>query len=188
MVQKVFLSLLLYLSVTYAQYSACDVSRTLTAVGQSVNINHLTSHGNCRYSIISPFETYLEASCKIATVCNRHIFALSRAGELDLSDGTTYCGSGSPPIVRSIGNELVIALNNGGFAPGSFSCTVRVVNNNCDCGWSANTKIVGGINTGVNEFVSHAALVDTGTRERYCGAIIGEKLKFCMNLILTFYF
>jgi hypothetical protein len=171
-------------SAVNAQFQNCDVTRNIAFAGQSVTLNHLTSHGTCRYLITAPADTFIVASCSITTTCNRHIFTISRAGEKDFSDGLTYCGNGSPPEISSIGNEIVVALDNAFYAPGAFSCrftSVAPSNANCDCGWSANTKIVGGSNTGINEIVSHAGLVDTTTKEIYCGAIISKNFKLLSN-------
>jgi hypothetical protein len=163
---------------TNAQFTNCDVTRSLTYVGQWVNLDHTTSVASCRYLITSPPDTYIQASCSISTTCTRNVFSISRAGEKDLSDALTYCGKGTPPVATSIGNEIVVALNNGIYAPGSFQCTFTVVapsNTNCDCGWSLNTKIVGGTHTAVNEFVSHGGLVDVLSKEIYCGAVISKR-------------
>jgi hypothetical protein len=175
---KRFLYLLCCATLAKAQYSTCDLLKSLTFPGQSITVNHLASDGSCRYLIVSPVDTYVEATCTISTICSRHVFTFSRAGLADVSDGLTYCGSGNPPVATSIGNEMVVTLNNGGYAPGSFTCTFTAVTTNCDCGWSVNTKIVGGSNTGVNEIVSHAGLVNTATKEIYCGAIIGENISY----------
>lgn len=162
---------------SFAQFQNCDVVRSISIGGQPTTLNHLSNFGSCRYLITSPADTFVEASCRLSTTCGRHIFTVSKAGDYDLSDGQTFCGGGSTSVIKSIGNEILVALNNGDFAPGSFTCTFTAVaqtNNNCDCGWSRNTKIVGGGPTGVNEIVSHAGLVNSQTKEVYCGAIISK--------------
>lgn len=70
------------------------------------------------------------------------------------------------------------------FDGSSFACVLKssaLTNSNCDCGWNVRSKIVGGTSAGVNEFVSHAGLVDKTTKEIFCGAIIGECLLKCFN-------
>lgn len=164
-------------SFARAQYQNCDLVKNILYAGQSLTINHPASYGSCRYLVTAPADTFIEATCTISTTCSRHIFTVSKAGERDLSDGLTYCGGGTTPVIKTIGNEIVVALNNGNYAPGSFNCQFSVVsqnNLNCDCGWSVNTKIVGGGQTGVNEIVSHAGLVNSNTKEIYCGAIISK--------------
>jgi trypsin len=44
--------------------------------------------------------------------------------------------------------------------------------NICDCGWRHQTRIVGGHDTGVNEFPSMAAILDRYTTDAFCGASI----------------
>ena len=158
-----------------------DLTRAISYAGQTITITHPTSARSTRYLITAPSETFIQASCSISTTCSKHVFSISRAGEVDLSDGSTYCGVGNLQLFSSIGNEIVVALNNGNNAPGAFTCrftSVALSNTNCDCGWSANTKIVGGVNTGVNEIVSHAGLVDSSTNQVYCGAVISKKEDF----------
>jgi hypothetical protein len=184
MVLKSFVFLLffvLFKNIANAQYQNCDITRNILRTGESVTLNHLTNTGSCRYMVTSPADSYIEATCSLSTTCGRQVFTVSRAGEKDLSDGTTYCGVGTIPVAKSIGNEIVVTLNNGNSAPGSFNCQFTVIaqsNLNCDCGWSKDTKIVGGTQTGVNEIVSHAGLVNANTREIYCGAIISKNLIF----------
>jgi hypothetical protein len=173
----ILLSFVLLQNAARAQYQNCDVVRNILYPGQSLILNHLANYGSCRYLVTAPADTFIEATCSLSTTCSRHVFSISRAGEKDLSDGYTYCGGGTTPVMKSIGNEMVVALNNGNYAQGSFNCRFTAVaqtNQNCDCGWSKNTKIVGGGQTGVNEIVSHAGLVDAGTNEIYCGAIISK--------------
>lgn len=170
-----FLSFVFWQSGADAQLR--DYVDNLVRVGQTLTINHQANRGSSRYLVTSPADSYIEVSCKLSTTCGRHIFSVSRAGEKDLSDASTYCGGGTTPFIRSIGNEMVVALDNGSAAPGTFSCTFTVIAqtaSNCDCGWSVNTKIVGGGRTGVNEIVSHAGLVDVNSKEIYCGATISE--------------
>lgn len=49
--------------------------------------------------------------------------------------------------------------------------------------------MIGGTTAGVNEFVSHAGLVDQFTKEVFCGAIISKALKSFPegSLILLFF-
>lgn len=178
MVLKVFIFILFFTVLTSAQ----DITRTIGLAGQSVTVNHLTTDGTKRYSIFSPVDTFIRATCTVRITCNYHLFIISRSGDKDFYDGWKNCLSSQ--TFSSIGNELVVALDNKGYLPaGSFTCTFTAVAQNsatCDCGWSVNTKIVGGTNTAVNEIVSHAGLVNTGTKEIYCGAVIGRKDFFCL--------
>lgn len=69
---------------------------------------------------------------------------------------------------------------------GSFQCvlkSVQLTNSNCDCGWNVRGRIVGGSTAGVNEFVSHAGLVDQRSKDVFCGAVIRE-LRFLRQMKL----
>jgi hypothetical protein len=82
--------------------------------------------------------------------------------------------------MRSIGNEIVVALTSSSTLPASFQCVFKSLaqtNSNCDCGWNVKSRIVGGSVTGINEFVSHAGLIDRQTRDIFCGGLIRETLK-----------
>lgn len=80
--------------------------------------------------------------------------------------------------MRSIGNEIVVSLKSATLLAGSFQCilkSVKLTNSNCDCGWNVRGRVVGGSTAGVNEFISHAGLVDRRTKDVFCGAVICEK-------------
>ncbi|XP_028045765.1 venom serine protease 34 isoform X2 [Monomorium pharaonis] len=60
-----------------------------------------------------------------------------------------------------------------------FLCELQAIdeieNDNCRCGWKKSTKIVGGLETGVNEYPMMAGLVDSLQKDVYCGATIISK-------------
>lgn len=161
-----------------AQYGSCTPTGRIASVGAagSISINHLPSHGNCRYNIVSPADSYIQAECTLKlvdTTCTNQRFGVSRSGDVSLTDAVRYCQSGAYTI-KSIGNELVLAII---MSPNtaSFSCNIQAMSaltTGCDCGWNANTKIVGGTPTATNEFVPHAGLVLNGQKDAYCGAVI----------------
>lgn len=89
--------------------------------------------------------------------------------------------------MQSIGNEIVVAIQGNKQQSASFQCTLKAVaptNSNCDCGWfQKGARIVGGSKAEVNEFVSHAGLVDSRTKSVFCGAIICKLLAFLKEMI-----
>jgi hypothetical protein len=177
----VFFVFAIFFQNVKAQYGTCDFQTILTSVGQTVSVNHLASRGTCRYQILAPIDTFIQAVCTLTLTtnlaCSNRQFLISGSGEKDFKDGITYCASGTINK-QSIGNEMVVAYRASSQNAGSFNCKFTAVsptNSNCDCGWNINQKIVGGSTTGVNEFVSHAGLVDSATREIFCGAIISKK-------------
>ena len=173
----VFVVLLLLQSCVKAQYANCDKSSFINAVGASTTISHASSIGSCRYKIFAPADSIVQATCTITSTCGTHIFYMSRNGEVDLRDGLSYCGSGSVPVMKSVGNEIVVAIDTKGTFSASFSCqfsSIRIDDTNCDCGWSVDFKIVGGTTTKINGYVSHGALVDKATKELFCGVSLRE--------------
>jgi len=185
MVDKILITLIVFgafFNFGNAQYAACDYKTTISGAGLSVSINHLASYGTCRYQIIAPVNTFIQATCTLTlqgTVCSNQQFVISRSGEKDFKDGQVFCKS-APITSKSIGNEMVVAYNANNVYTGSVQCkfvAVAPANGNCDCGWNVQSKIVGGTPSGVNQFVSHAGLYDTQTREMFCGAIISELLQ-----------
>lgn len=187
-------SFIIYLgfqSLVEAKTGSCYYERSL-GLGGSTNIDHRSSYGNCTYKAFAPVDTFLQVSCNVSlqdNSCNNQRLTISRIGERDLRDGRNYCVSGLYNF-QSIGNEIVISFTSNWANYGSFFCKVSVItptNANCDCGWNVGTKIVGGTQTGVNEFVSHAGLVDSGTRNVFCGATISE-LKELKLTRFFFYF
>jgi secreted trypsin-like serine protease len=99
---------------------------------------------------------------------------VSRSGDKQLRDANVYCGRGST-LLRSIGNEVFVALSSSVRTPATFQCVFKSLalsDSNCDCGWNVRSKIVGGSEAAPNEFVSHVGLVDRNTRSVFCGGSI----------------
>ncbi|KAK0085178.1 hypothetical protein PV325_005633 [Microctonus aethiopoides] len=90
--------------------------------------------------------------------------------------GQRYCGTASFSVV-SEGNQITTELYSSPISQGGqFVCTIEAINitNNqqCRCGWKNPSRIVGGKNTGINEFPMMAGLVDFILKIVYCGATI----------------
>ncbi|XP_014260445.1 venom serine protease-like isoform X1 [Cimex lectularius] len=76
------------------------------------------------------------------------------------------------------GKSVLIELVSNSWAGGLFQCEIwadepDTGDEDCDCGWSYSTRIVGGVEAGVHEFPSMAALVNR--YGLYCGAVIIAK-------------
>lgn len=152
-----------------AQYQ----NKFISQPGGSLTIQYPVANESPRYKVYAPADTFIQATCSLTSTCGTHIFAISRNGETDLSDQVTYCGNGKI-VAKSVANEIYVALNAN---TASFSCqfiAIKPDNTNCDCGWSVTSKIVGGTQTRINGFVSHAALIDKPTTVSFCGAILSE--------------
>lgn len=179
---KNFIILFALISAVRAQfnydYGSCDYKATLTYVGQKLPLNHAPSRGSCRFHIVAPSDTMIEANCKTVLKhanCDVEKFIVSRSGEKDLRDGHVHCASSSF-TTRTIGNEIVIALHTTQNVA-SFSCTFEVkaiADYNCDCGWVGKPKIVGGRPAAINEYIGHVGLQAKDTKEIFCGGTISE--------------
>ncbi|KAK2586038.1 hypothetical protein KPH14_012040 [Odynerus spinipes] len=75
--------------------------------------------------------------------------------------------------VESVSSEMIIKFRSSyNTYGGKFRCELTATPQTCSCGWKNPTRIVGGVETGVNEFPMMAGLVDLQTRLLYCGAVI----------------
>ncbi|KAL6441135.1 hypothetical protein ACFW04_003452 [Cataglyphis niger] len=88
----------------------------------------------------------------------------------------SYCGNETFSI-ESTGKVMTIELSTTFWTSGvKFLCGLQKIeepeHDNCRCGWKNPTKIVGGMETGVNEYPMMAGLVDPFQRDVYCGATI----------------
>ncbi|XP_011692172.1 PREDICTED: venom serine protease 34-like isoform X2 [Wasmannia auropunctata] len=92
----------------------------------------------------------------------------------------SYCGN-ETFSVESTGKFMTIELSTSFWSSGiKFLCELQAIDeleiDNCRCGWKKPTKIVGGMETGVNEYPMMAGLVDPLKVDVYCGAtIISER-------------
>lgn len=174
MVTKIFFAFLFGVAFVEAQYYERNIGS-----GQSVVVDHLNTYGSATYKVLSPVDSFIQITCSVTlqdTTCNNQWFSVSRSGDKDLKDRRNYCSSGTVNS-QSIGNEIVVSFGSRWANSGSFKCTFSAIvptNANCDCGWNVGSKIVGGSPTGINEFVSHAGLVDSATKDVFCGATISE--------------
>ncbi|PBC25530.1 Plasma kallikrein [Apis cerana cerana] len=88
---------------------------------------------------------------------------------------TKYCGN-ITLNVESTSNKMIVILS----PPGRFFCEVQPIkrvkdSTNCNCGWKNPSRIVGGINTGINEFPMMAGIKRTYETGMICGATIISK-------------
>ncbi|XP_076243634.1 venom serine protease 34-like [Calliopsis andreniformis] len=106
--------------------------------------------------------------------CNQDVLLVQ------VSPNTThrYCGNGSFSL-ESEGDTMTISLSSPASSTGGrFLCAAKLIENplntdeNCRCGWKNPTRIVGGKETGVNEYPMMCGLVDSVLREIYCGCTI----------------
>ncbi|KAK6618992.1 hypothetical protein RUM44_003373 [Polyplax serrata] len=108
--------------------------------------------------------------------CWMNKLAISRGGRIDLEDVEFYCGQGTLDIVSTSNSINVVLLTS--YSPGGyFYCTVTVKKkqpspSGCSCGYKNSMRIVGGSETGVNEYPMMVGLVSLNSYELFCGGTI----------------
>jgi hypothetical protein len=159
-----------------------DRNGSIPQVGGSLTWAHSPSMGAYRIRVFAPADSLIRTQCNIFANCQTQSFIVSRSGELDLNkDGRSYCGSNvTLPTILSIGNEIVVALNAKAYEGATFKCVFQSIaqtNTNCQCGWSKSSRIIGGMVSSANEFVSHAGFVNipvSGGIDIFCGGVISK--------------
>ncbi|XP_026480617.1 venom serine protease 34-like [Ctenocephalides felis] len=134
---------------------------------------------SCRWYAEAPIGSRITLTCSYielpqSTNCDGDRLLISPAGKVDLSDAQRYCGKGTLTQVSTANtmNIVLHSVNNGG--SGRFLCSIRATQSaqQCNCGWKKTTRIVGGVETGINEYPMMAGLIDYTNKIVYCGATI----------------
>ncbi|XP_024867062.1 venom serine protease 34-like [Temnothorax curvispinosus] len=131
---------------------------------------------------------FAESDYRIRLTCNVFNIPWNFRCALDkltvyVNESVSYSFCGNETFsVESTGEFMTIELSTAFWSSGvKFLCELQAIdddieNDNCRCGWKNPTKIVGGMETGVNEYPMMAGLVDPLRKELYCGAtIISER-------------
>lgn len=142
---------------------------------------------SCRWRGISEASTKIVITCEDIAIpssssCSGDRLSISLSGNDAFTDSRNYCGTGTLSLV-SQGNTIAIGLfATSNSAGGRFVCSLTAIQDSsaattesptiCDCGWKHETRIVGGQETGVNEYPEMAGLIDLITKEQYCGSTI----------------
>ncbi|XP_067005298.2 venom serine protease [Anabrus simplex] len=112
-----------------------------------------------------------------STNCVQDRVSISLTGDNTLSDAHLYCGAGTFTLLSE--NEyLTMVLQSSQYSQGGvFLCNITAIapTPTCNCGWKKQNRIVGGKETGVNEYPFMAGLVDKVKRQLYCGCTIINK-------------
>ncbi|XP_070169078.1 venom serine protease 34-like [Polyergus mexicanus] len=177
-VKTVLFGLLLPLSMLNGIESACNYFQKLEA-GQTYHVynpdypSKYKGENNCTWQMESRFN--VEINCTVnmpASVngCTQDTLSVQIAGK----SMQKYCGFGSLILE---GKNPIIKLDSPSYSQGGkFLCEIRAENpfdeNNCKCGWKKVTRIVGGTETGINEYPMMCGLVDSTNKLIYCGCTI----------------
>ncbi|KAG4065350.1 hypothetical protein HA402_012295 [Bradysia odoriphaga] len=172
------MSVTLYILTLLTQFAVCQTDCNYyqeVESGQTYYVynpeypNIHTGKNNCVWQAVSQDRIKLNCSVDIPASMNCNNDHLSI--KFNESKVDKYCGSGT---LVSEGNNVTIRLHSSKSSPGGrFLCKLEVEpQRTCNCGWRRVSRIVGGVETGVNEYPMMAGLVDTQIRELYCGATI----------------
>ncbi|XP_044744420.1 venom serine protease-like isoform X2 [Coccinella septempunctata] len=146
---------------------------------------------NCRWSARSEPGTQIVLTCEEINIpqsneCQYDKLSVSLSGNANFADAHNYCGEGTLSLLSN-DNSMEIGLFSSYWSPfretGRFICSLTSIRSNvpttttrrpvtCDCGWKQGMRIVGGQETGVNEYPFMSALVDSELGSLYCGAAI----------------
>ncbi|XP_076175096.1 venom serine protease 34 [Ptiloglossa arizonensis] len=173
--------LTLFVASIFGQDQACNYQQELSAGNEYYVYNseypyNYKGQQFCIWTLTSEYRVNLS--------CNS--FSLPRSENcvedslsIQISQNTThkYCGNGTFSI-ESEESTMTITL----WAPvwtkgGRFVCEARLIerpkdSEDCRCGWKNPSRIVGGNETGVNEYPMMAGIVDAHIRSVYCGCTI----------------
>lgn len=179
--------LLWLLNYSSAQDANCDYYQSV-AVGSTYyisNPNYPNSYRpgvQCRWIANCPTGYNCRVSCPDIRLpqtqsCSMDRLLVSRTGDPQLNAAETYCGPGSLTAVstdRTISLGLITSTASTG---GRFQCSltaqaVQQPPSQCVCGVRRQNRIVGGQETGINEFTMMAGLVDRRITQIKCGGVI----------------
>ncbi|XP_068624960.1 venom serine protease-like [Battus philenor] len=183
-------SVLAVLSFSHAQDANCNFVLNVSAGGTA----YVYSPGypasyrgqmTCRWIGICPQGYVCRLDCPEINLpqspsCQMDRLLISRTGDPLLASPETYCGRGTLSI-SSKEERISVGLITVPKTPGGrFFCTLKaqpvaVTPPPCRCGYKKSNRIVGGVETGMNEFPMMAGIVDVSIRRIKCGGVIISK-------------
>lgn len=175
---KVLFGFLLSLSMLNVIKSACNYFQNLEA-GQTYYVYNpgfpykYEGENHCTWAMKSPYAIKINCTLDMpafGNACTQDIFSIQFGEGIPQK----YCGFGT---VAFEGINPTIKLDSLFYTQGgTFLCEIRTEKpfdeNNCKCGWKKVTRIVGGTETGINEYPMMCGLVDSTMKTIYCGCTI----------------
>ncbi|XP_011702419.1 PREDICTED: venom serine protease-like isoform X2 [Wasmannia auropunctata] len=169
---KVLFGLLLFLLALNGVESQCNYYQNIEA-GQTYYIynpefpNLSRGKNYCTWEMKSSKVIKINCSIEMSNNCYQNRLSVKFAG----SDTFTYCGYNI--FVRE-GINPIVQFDSQNDSQGSrFLCEIKTVDDNyCQCGWKKVTRIVGGKETGINEYPMMCGLMDITNKMIYCGCTI----------------
>ncbi|XP_063833695.1 venom serine protease 34-like [Ostrinia nubilalis] len=182
-------ALVLTIGTSSAQDANCDfvqnVQAGLTYYVYSPNYPQNYRPGvQCRWVGICPSGYNCRLDCTDVSLpqtsgCSLDRLLISKSGDPQLTSADYYCGKGTVTAV-STGQRISVGLITSTQSPGGrFLCQLTAqaatTNPTCSCGYKKTNRIVGGQQTGVNEFPMMAGLAHKDIAQIKCGAVIISK-------------
>ncbi|KAH1015089.1 hypothetical protein HUJ05_012867, partial [Dendroctonus ponderosae] len=141
---------------------------------------------DCVWNLRTAIGSQVLVSCDLLLPNTQNCYGgglyVSTSGNVRFTDGRIYCGNNSFSAY-SQQTTLALGLYGTGSPGGKFLCTATAIKLstpkssvqengflNCDCGWRPLTRILGGVETGINEFPFMAAIIYKGNL--FCGGSI----------------
>ncbi|XP_029163413.1 venom serine protease 34-like [Nylanderia fulva] len=159
--------------------STCGVMKDLKA-GEKYDVKspgfpyEYEGENHCKWEIKGYYVTTVNCSIEMPVYhdsCTEENFSILFDGE---NDAQQYCGRGTI-FLKGINPTIKLDTPRNS-RKGRFSCEIQAENKtNCKCGWKKETRIVGGTETGVNEYPMMCGLVDStknGNESIFCGGTI----------------
>ncbi|CAK9830266.1 Venom serine protease 34 [Anthophora retusa] len=130
---------------------------------------------SCMWTMTSDYRVNL--TCNTQLPWSSNCFQDKLSVQINSTITHRYCGNGQFTILSDTNSMVVVLQVPVWSSGGRFLCEARAVprpqdTENCRCGWKNPTRIVGGTNTGVNEFPMMAGVVDSINRNVFCGSTI----------------
>ncbi|XP_072742533.1 venom serine protease-like [Anoplolepis gracilipes] len=151
-------------------YQNLEIGKTYYAYNLNYS-NKDKGEEHCIWRMENPYVTKINCSIDIPTLtndCTQSSISVKFVGK----NITYYCGKGTFELE---GKNPTITFDLSVSQEGNFLCEIRAeksFDNNCKCGWKKVTRIVGGNETGVNEYSMMGGLVDMIEKQIYCGCTI----------------
>ncbi|CAG9765917.1 unnamed protein product [Ceutorhynchus assimilis] len=146
---------------------------------------------SCKWVAKSPPNSKIFLSCDDITMpksvnCKQDHLEISSIGKKNFTESHKYCGEGAFSLVTQESTLHVVLKTMKKSEAGRFLCSVTaveaktedqvpfqspMVQPSCQCGWKNDRRIVGGVDTSVNEYPAMVGMVDSNRRV-YCGGTI----------------
>lgn len=111
----------------------------------------------CKWTFHSQYPIKMNCTINIpkSNGCSKDALSVST----DDLDPQKYCGYGEVKVVSNDDNWINVTMDAMQYSPGGkFMCTVYTVEEDCQCGWHNQGRIVGGNETGIYEYPMMAGL------------------------------